>query len=216
MVVRPSKRPMPWSACTTRSPTDRLVASVMNVGGAARLAARAHQPVAEDVLLADDGELGRLEALLEPEHGERGRRPPAAPAPRRSSRPWRASARPCSASSVDQPLARAGREGGDDRRACPAPAGCAHAWTTASNTLTPSPCWRSAAKLRARRGPRQDRTVRDRLGPPRTASCGVRRALSGCRAPRFASSRNIALGRHRLVGRRAEGLLSPAPARRAS
>ena len=38
------------------------------VGGPARLAARAHQPVAEDVLLADDGEIGRLEALLHAEH----------------------------------------------------------------------------------------------------------------------------------------------------
>ncbi len=38
------------------------------VGGAARLAARAHQPVAEDVLLADDSEVGCVEALLHAEH----------------------------------------------------------------------------------------------------------------------------------------------------
>ena len=41
-----------------------------DIGGAARLAPRPHQPVAQDVLLADDGEVGGLEALLEPEHGE--------------------------------------------------------------------------------------------------------------------------------------------------
>ena len=43
-----------------------------DVGGAPRLAPGPHQPVAQDVLLADHGEVGRLEALLEPEHGERG------------------------------------------------------------------------------------------------------------------------------------------------
>ena len=42
-----------------------------DVGGAARLAARAHQAVAEDVLLADDGEVRRLEALLQAEHARR-------------------------------------------------------------------------------------------------------------------------------------------------
>ena len=71
MVVRPSKRPMPWSACTTRSPTPRLVASVMTSEALRALAARPHEAVAEDVLLADDGEVGGLEALLEPQHGER-------------------------------------------------------------------------------------------------------------------------------------------------
>ena len=71
-----------------------------DVDGGALLAARAHQPVAEDVLLADDGKLRRLEALLQPQHGERGRRSPAAPAPRRRSRPCVTSLRPWSASSV--------------------------------------------------------------------------------------------------------------------
>ena len=47
-----------------------------DVGGAARLAPRPHQPVAQDVLLADDGEVGRLEALLE----RQARRTPAASA----------------------------------------------------------------------------------------------------------------------------------------
>ena len=41
-----------------------------HIDGAALLAARAHQAVAENVLLADDGELRRLETLLEAEHGE--------------------------------------------------------------------------------------------------------------------------------------------------
>ncbi len=44
-----------------------------HVDGRALLAARAHEAVAEDVLLADDGELRRLEALLEAEHAD-GRR----------------------------------------------------------------------------------------------------------------------------------------------
>ncbi len=41
-----------------------------DIGGAAGFAPRPHQAVAQDVLLADDGEVGRLEALLDPEHGE--------------------------------------------------------------------------------------------------------------------------------------------------
>ena len=44
-----------------------------DVGGPARLAPGAHQPVAQDVLLADHGQIGRLEALLDAEHRERGR-----------------------------------------------------------------------------------------------------------------------------------------------
>ena len=73
MVVSPAKRPMPWSAWTTRSPTARLDASVST--SLPRLWPRAaHQPVAENVLLADDGEARRLEAGLERQHGEaRGR-----------------------------------------------------------------------------------------------------------------------------------------------
>ena len=43
------------------------------VDGRALLAARAHQAVAEDVLLADDGDLRRLEALLDAEHADGGR-----------------------------------------------------------------------------------------------------------------------------------------------
>jgi hypothetical protein len=38
---------------------------------AALAPARTHQAVAEDVLLADDGGLGGLEAAFEPEHRER-------------------------------------------------------------------------------------------------------------------------------------------------
>ena len=45
-----------------------------HVDGAALLAPRAHEAIAEDVLLADDGDLRRLEALLEAEHADgRGR-----------------------------------------------------------------------------------------------------------------------------------------------
>ena len=40
---------------------------------AAAGAARPHQPVAENVLLADDGGVGGLEAGLDAEHGERDR-----------------------------------------------------------------------------------------------------------------------------------------------
>ena len=41
--------------------------------GAAHGAARPHQPVAENVLLADDGGVGGLEAGFDAEHGERDR-----------------------------------------------------------------------------------------------------------------------------------------------
>ena len=49
-----------------------------------------HQPIAENVLLADDGEIGGFEAVLERDHGERqrARARPSSPAPRR--RPARA------------------------------------------------------------------------------------------------------------------------------
>ena len=53
-----------------------------DVGGAAGLAAGAHQPVAQDVLLADDGEVGGLEALLEARARRRPPCQPAAPPPR--------------------------------------------------------------------------------------------------------------------------------------
>ena len=43
-----------------------------DVGGPPRLAPGPHQPVAQDVLLADHGQVGRLEALLQRQHGERG------------------------------------------------------------------------------------------------------------------------------------------------
>ena len=46
-----------------------------------RRAARPHQPVAEDVLLADDRGVGGLEAAFEPEHGEAHLRQRQAPAP---------------------------------------------------------------------------------------------------------------------------------------
>ena len=55
----PTKRPMPWSTCTTRSPAARLVTSAMKFSGRLRGAARPHQAVAEDVLLADDRERRR-------------------------------------------------------------------------------------------------------------------------------------------------------------
>ena len=48
---------------------------------AARGAARPHQAVAENVLLADDGGVFGLEAALDAEHGERDRGLRAAPAP---------------------------------------------------------------------------------------------------------------------------------------
>ncbi len=74
--------------------------------------------------------------------------------------------------------------------------------TTASNTLT-SPCWRSAAKVRPPR-PRQERT----LGPS-PSSNGVRRyeRRSACAAANDLAIEEHALGRHRLVGRRAELVL---------
>ena len=40
------------------------------IGGALALAAGAHEAVAEHVLVADDGDVGRLEAGLERQHGE--------------------------------------------------------------------------------------------------------------------------------------------------
>ena len=83
------------------------------IGGAARLAARSGEAVAQDVLLGDDGEVGRLEALLQAQH--------------------RIGCRACGqrqrlgvglhlvgvgevvlGEQRRQPLARAGREGGED------------------------------------------------------------------------------------------------------
>ncbi len=84
-----------------------------NVGGAARLAARAHEAVAEDVLLGDDGEFGCLEALLEAEHGKRG---DAAGKRQRlgEALDLRLVLEPVVGKQRGQALARAGRPGGDD------------------------------------------------------------------------------------------------------
>ena len=73
MVVSPSKRPMPWSAWTTRSPTPRLVASVMT--SAARRALRRGRTSRSPRMScsAMTARSARLEALLEAEHGERRR-----------------------------------------------------------------------------------------------------------------------------------------------
>ena len=70
-----------------------------DIGGAPGVPARAHEPVAEDVLLADDGEIRRLEALLEAQHGEAPPYRPAAPAPPGSSPPCGVLRRSCSPSS---------------------------------------------------------------------------------------------------------------------
>ena len=56
---------------------------------ALRLPARAHQAVAEDVLLADDRDIVGLEAGLEAEHGERDLAAAAARAPAARTRPAR-------------------------------------------------------------------------------------------------------------------------------
>ena len=50
----------------------------MKFSGRFARAARPHQAVAENVLLADDREVGGLEAGFEAEHGERDRRLAAA------------------------------------------------------------------------------------------------------------------------------------------
>ncbi|MEZ5730614.1 MAG: hypothetical protein R3E48_23155 [Burkholderiaceae bacterium] len=53
--------------------TDREARRLgQHVDRLAGLAARAHQSIAEDVLLADDDEVGSLEALLESEHADTG------------------------------------------------------------------------------------------------------------------------------------------------
>src|SRR5262245_40668405 len=84
-----------------------------NVGGAARLAARAHEAVAQNVLLGDDGELGRLESLLEAEHGKRG---DAAGKGQGLSKALnlRLVLEPVVCKQRDQALACADRPGGDD------------------------------------------------------------------------------------------------------
>ena len=175
-----------------------------DVGSAARLAPRAHEPVAQDVLLADDGEVGRLEALLEAEHRE-GRL-----AGRQRQRLGVALDLVRVGEAVlgeqrRQPLARARREGGDDHALALRLAGCARGRSLASNTLTPS-----ARRARPRSCARCGR----RTSAPRRAS--IARLLEGRQvahgalrpaAPAHSSSaRNMRVGRHRLVGRRAEGL----------
>ena len=152
MVASPTKRPMPWSACTTRSPTERLDTSVST--SAAALAARlAHEAVAENVLLADHGEPRRLEAGLERQHGH-----------------GRHVARLAQdLGEALHPLGLANAVLGQQRRQAARARRCSNrrrsracsrrvsrlAWaTTASNTLTPS-VWRSAAKVRPCRPPKR-------------------------------------------------------------
>ena len=87
MVFSPSKRPMPWSTWTTRSPGVSAATSVRKSCGRLRLALRAHEAVAENVLLADDGEIAGLEARFQPQTRDRDLVFADRPAHRRSARP---------------------------------------------------------------------------------------------------------------------------------
>ena len=84
-----------------------------HVDGTALLAARAHQAIAEDVLLADDGDLRRLETLLEAQHADGGR---VAGQRQRLGVGFHALhvLEAVVAEQRRQPLARAGRPRGDD------------------------------------------------------------------------------------------------------
>ena len=62
--LRPTKRPMPWSTWTTRSPGVSAATSAGQSCGRLRLALLAHQPVAQDVLLGDDREVARRRSRL--------------------------------------------------------------------------------------------------------------------------------------------------------
>ena len=64
----------------------RLVTSAMKFSAALGGAARAHQAVAQDVLLADDGDVGGLEAGFDAEHGQADLRTRARSAPRPGDR----------------------------------------------------------------------------------------------------------------------------------
>ena len=161
----------------------------------------ADQPVAENVLLADHGKPGRLEAGLERQHGdERSHRAaPRATSAKCSTR--LVSPTPCSASSVAS-RSRAPLLQQATITRLPSPFSRLAWATTASNTLAPSVC-RSARKgaalpsaerhdARGRFG-LLERIERDHL-PARKRPLPVRLA------------EEHALGRHGMIRRRAEGL----------
>ena len=113
---------MPWSTWTTRSPGVRPAASVRKFSARLRRRGGADQPVAEHVLLGDDRQARRLEAVLERPDGE-------AEAPGRLASPSRSAALAISRGVGDaavgeqpgQPLARAGGIARDDDVALAAP-----------------------------------------------------------------------------------------------
>ena len=100
-------------------------------GGALALLAAADQPVAEHVLLGQDGDIGRGEAVVERQDEQRRRRPCAPSASCQLSasfsdlRPW-SSSRPC------EPLARARRVARQHDLAAVLPQRLRHASATAS------------------------------------------------------------------------------------
>ena len=203
MVARPTKRPMPWSTCTTRSPAARLATSVSASTARLRRRAAAHQPVAEHVLVADDGEVRRLEAGFERQHGDAGRALRQRLELGESStgfsavRPWSSSTWP------RRSRAPSLQEASITLR--PASFSAAMCATSASKTLT-SPAARSAAKERPVRPPMS-------IAAPLLPGCakGLRAARGGGRREPSASlARKIErLGRDRLVGHGAGRRLLP-------
>ena len=157
----------------------------MKFSAALGRAARPHQPVAEDVLLADDGGVVRSRSRIRC----RARRAPRAclgrPAPAARRRP----ASDCAACGrrARGSCARARpRSTARWRRACPRPAAPSRACVTASNTLAPGSA-RSAAKLRPARAPTSITSARFRH----------RKGRQPAPAPRCRAARAIRLRRDR-------------------
>ncbi len=201
MVCRPTKRPMPWSTCTTRSPAARLVTSAMKSCGRASTL-RGGAPGGRRGCPARRRRRGRRSRTR-----SRGRARPAR-------------SRSCAAPPAGAPgnltlvsldglwsastLAMRSREPSDPQRDTmrflPPPAARGRASTAASNTLT-SASARSGAKLRPCRVPSIEdvaavaaaangREPRQRAALPAAASTPLRsrvkppRAAAACRACR--------------------------------
>ena len=71
-VCRPTKRPMPCSTWTTRSPEAEAGDFGDEIVELAAGLARPHQAIAKNILLADDGDMVGLEAGFHADHGQHG------------------------------------------------------------------------------------------------------------------------------------------------
>ena len=198
---------MPWSTWTTRSPAVSAPPRSMKSWARARLARGRDQPVAQNVLLGDDREIGRLETCSMP---QTARRAPASRLRQHGQRLDERAPRPASAQAVvgqhmAEPLARASDQAATITALAVALAAPGYASTAASNTLALRVGALGARSCGPARAPQSTTTA---LAGRSGCAKGVSRDDAAPRPARSAHSvrREIErVRRQRLVGRRRAG-----------